>query len=149
MEEQIKRIVKYLKASYAIFWVIPLLLVVAGEMEWLPVGMLAADVRGTYYFETVGILLTAACIPFSLKLFSWILVKKIDKLTIAAAFKWYFVWSNIRLGLLEITVVVNLLCYYFTLENTGSLCALIGLTASFFCMPGEKRLREELRITTE
>ncbi len=149
MEEQIKRIVKYLKVSYAIFWVIPLLLVVAGEMEWLPVGILAGDVKGTYYFETGGILLTAVCIPFSLKLFSWILVKKIDKLTITEALKWYFSWSTLRLILLEITVVVNLLCYYFTLGNTGSLCALIGLTASFFCMPSEKRLREELHITTE
>lgn len=58
-------------------------------------------------------------------------------------------WGAVRLALLEFVVVFNLAGYYFTLSSTGTLCALIGLTASFFCLPGEKRLRAELHIDKE
>ena len=132
MEEQIKRIVKSQKVQYISFWIIPLLLVLLGEAGVLPVGIKADNVRAVYVFETVGILMTAVCIPLSLKLFSFVLTKKIDQLTFP-----------------EFVVVFNLAGYYFTLSSTGALCALIGLTASFFCLPGEKRLRAELHIDKE
>ena len=138
MEEQIKRIVKSQKVQYISFWIIPLLLVLLGEAGVLPVGIKADNVRAVYVFETVGILMTAVCIPLSLKLFSFVLTKKIDQL-----------WGAVRLALLEFVVVFNLAGYYFTLSSTGALCALIGLTASFFCLPGEKRLRAELHIDKE
>ena len=35
-----------------------------------------------------------------------------------------------------------------TLNNIGGLCALIGITASVFCLPGEKKLREEMNLIT-
>ena len=70
MEEQIKRIVKSQKVQYISFWIIPLLLVLLGEAGVLPVGIKADNVRAVYVFETVGILMTAVCIPLSLKLFS-------------------------------------------------------------------------------
>lgn len=81
MEEQIKRIVKSQKVQYISFWIIPLLLVLLGEAGVLPVGIKADNVRAVYVFETIGILMTAVCIPLSLKLFSFVLTKKIDQLT--------------------------------------------------------------------
>ena len=144
MEEQIKRIVKSQKVQYISFWIIPLLLVLLGEAGVLPVG-----IRAVYVFETVGILMTAVCIPLSLKLFSFVLTKKIDQLTFPVALSRYMLWGAVRLALLEFVVVFNLAGYYFTLSSTGALCALIGLTASFFCLPGEKRLRAELHIDKE
>ena len=102
-----------------------------------------------YYFETVGILLTALCVPLSLKLYSLVHKKKIDHMTITLALKRYVQWNIVRLGVLEVAIVVNLLCYYLTLSSTGNLCMLIGLTASLFCLPSEKRLRNELHIAKE
>lgn len=149
MEEQIKRAVSSLNISYVFFWVLPAFLLGAGEFELIPVGTLADNVQATYYFETIGILLTAACVPLSLKLFSLVLKKKIDHMTITLALKRYVQWSIVRLGLLEVAIVLNLLCYYLTLSSTGNLCMLICLTASLFCLPSEKRLRNELHITKE
>lgn len=137
MEEQIKHIAKSQRIVYVIFWAVAILLVVGGETELLPVGLFADDVRTSYYFETIGILLTAINIPFSMKLFSLVLTRKIDNLTFPVALSRYAVWSHIRLGLLAIVVVYNLLCYYMTLNSTGALCALCALTASFFCLPSE------------
>ena len=149
MEKQIKLAVRNLNISYILFWVVPAFLIGAGEFELFPVGLLSDDVRVTYYFETIGILLTAICVPLSLKLFSLVLKKKIDNLTISVALKRYVVWSYVRLGLLEGVIIYNILCYYLTLSSTGNLCMLIGLTASFFCLPSEKKLRNELHIAKD
>ena len=146
MEEQIKRAVRDLNISYVFFWVLPAFLLGAGEFDLLPVGALVDNPQATYYMETAGILLTALCVPLALKLFSLVLKKKIDLLTIPLALKRYVQWSMVRLGLLEVAIVLNVLCYYLTLSNTGNLCMLIGLTASLFCLPSEKRLRNELHI---
>ena len=142
MEEQIKRAVRNLNISYFFFWVLPALLLGAGEFDLLPVGALVDNPQATYYMETAGILLTALCVPLALK-------KKIDLLTIPLALKRYVQWSMVRLGLFEVAIVLNVLCYYLTLSNTGNLCMLIGLTASLFCLPSEKRLRNELHINKE
>ncbi|WP_455585248.1 hypothetical protein [Bacteroides sp.] len=149
MEERIRHIVKSLKTGYILFWVVAILLVIGGETELLPVGILADNVRACYFLETIGILLTAVCIPLSMKLFSLVLTRKIDKLTFPIALSRYASWSFVRLGLLGLVVIYNLLCYYMTLSSTGALCALCALTASFFCLPGEKRLRNELHIDKE
>ena len=133
MEEQIKRAVRNLNISYVFFWVLPAFLLGAGEFDLLPVGALVDNVQATYYFETIGILLTALCVPLALKLFSLVLKKKIDYMTIPLALKRYVQWSMVRLGLLEAAIILNVLCYYLTLSNTGNLCMLIGLTASLFC----------------
>lgn len=149
MEEQIRRVLKSLKIQYISFWIIPLLLVAVGEAGLLPVGIKADSARAVYVFETVGILLTAILVPLSLKLFSMVLSKQIDRVTFPVALGKYMLWSAVRLALLEFVVVFNLAGYYFTLSTTGALCALIGLTASFFCLPGEKRMYAELHITKE
>lgn len=47
------------------------------------------------------------------------------------------------------TGACRLFTYYIMLSSTGALCALIGLTASLFCLPGEGRLRKELHINKE
>lgn len=138
-----------LKAVFAGFWLLPLVFVVAGETggEW--VGMYAADVRGTYLAETLVILLAAVCVPVSLKLFAWVLVRRIDRVSLPEALRLYVFWSRVRLGLLLLPVVAGFAVYYLMLSNKGVLCALIALTASLFCLPGEERLRKELCIDRE
>ena len=128
------------------FGCFPRFLLGAGEFDLLPVGALVDNVQATYYFETIGILLTALCVPLALKLFSLVLKKKIDHMTIPLALKRYVQWSMVRLGLLEAAIILNVLCYYLTLSNTGNLCMLIGLTASLFVCPVRKDFVNELHI---
>lgn len=149
MEELIKRAIKNLKISFMTLWITSLLFIVGGEAELLPVGIFADNVRTSYFLDTIGILLTAACIPLSMKLFSFVLTNRIDKLSFPVALNRYVLWNFVRLGLLAIVVFYNLFCYYTTLNSTGALCALCALTASLFCLPGEKRLRNELHINKE
>ena len=94
--------------SYVYFWVLTAFLLGAGEFELYPVGGLVDNAPAIYYFETVGILLTALCVPLSLKLFSLVLKKKIDHMTITLALKRYVQWNIVRLGVLEVAIVENL-----------------------------------------
>lgn len=149
MEEQIKQAVSKLKMQYVLFWVLPVLLIAGYELNVLPVGIYADDGGAQYVLETMGILLTIALIPASLKLFSFILKKQTEGVQFPIALKRYTLWSGIRLGMLGTAVLFNLIVYYLTLGNMGSLCALITFIASFFCLPGEKRLREELDVQEE
>ena len=128
------------------FSILVIAIVLLGESvdEW--VGCYATNLQLIFLVETILILLTALCIPLALKLFAQILIKKIDKLSIADALKQYRVWSIVRLGLLALPLLMGLSVYYLMLSTKGLLCALIALTASLFCVPSEKRMRAELHI---
>lgn len=149
MEEQIKRVSSRLKTLYVGYWLLPVILVVIGETGGDWIGMYAADVRVTYFAETLAILLVAICVPVSLKLFAWVLTRKIDLVTLPEALRLYFRWSRLRIALLTLPVLAGFAVYYLMLSNKGVLCAFIALTASLFCLPGEGRLRKELHIHKE
>lgn len=149
MEEKIKQSVKKLRFEYILFWIVPVLLIAAFEIDLFPVGVYAENQGIRYGWETASILLTVLVVPVSLKYFNVILKKKIDHLSIPDALNQYVTWSSIRLLAFAITALFNLVVYYLTLGNIGSLCALIAFTASVFCIPGEKRLRDDLNIIPE
>ena len=149
MEEQIKQAVRNLRIQYLLFWILPVLLVTCYELNLFAIGCFADDPQQQYIWETLGVLLSIICIPSSLKLFNTILKNKIDTVAFPVALKKYVLWCVIRLSILEVAVLFNIIVYYSTLNNIGGFCALIGLIASAFCLPGEKRLRQELRISKE
>lgn len=146
MEDQIKKLTFRIKCCYWLLWLVALALVLFGELGNSWVGCLAHDVKTVYFSETVIILLTAICIPVSLKLFSWMMTHRIDQMSIEQALKAYFRISVSRILLLALPMIVGLLIYYLMQTGTGVLCALIALTASLFCVPSEKRMKNELRI---
>ena len=149
MEEQIKKTAARVRTTLPISGCFPSCSFYFGETGGGWVGMYAGDVRATYMAETVTILLAASCVPIALKLFSWVLIRKIDVVTLPEALRLYALWSGVRLALLAIPVLAGFFTYYIMLSSTGALCALIGLTASLFCLPGEGRLRKELHINKE
>ncbi|MCF0258093.1 hypothetical protein [Bacteroides heparinolyticus] len=146
MEKEIKKTTAHVKVAFACFWMISILLVISGEMGSSWVGLYVGNISATYMAETITILLTASCVPISLKLFSWVLTRKINIATLPKALRLYALWSDIRLVLLSLPVLTGFFTYYMMLSTTGVLCGMIGLTASLFCLPGEERLRKELHI---
>ena len=87
MEQEIKQTSKQLKYLYIAFWFIAIAAVVLCEVfdEWG--GKYAENDKAIYLGETILILLTIICIPFSLKYYARMLTNKIDKLGIADAIK--------------------------------------------------------------
>ena len=146
MEKSINQLLRCLKIEYIMFWAIMLLTIVLYEMEVLPQGVLTDDERTAYMLEVLGILLCVCLIPFSLRLFNMSLVRYVKQSDIKTAFVSYRRWSEIRLALLFVPAIINLSVYYWTLETTGLLCAAMVMVASFFCVPGMKRLESELNL---
>ena len=149
MEKKIKQIVKLLTAGFILFWLSGLLIVILGETDVLPVGYYADDVKMAYALDSIAIIITAACIPMALKLFNIVLKRMVDKMGFLKALQSYILLSMVRLVLLFIPMLFGVMVYYMTLNKSGMFCALIGLTASLFCVPSEERLRNELYITKE
>ena len=146
MERKINAVLKSVKNVYYCFWIFPIAIVLLGESVDVCVGCYATNLQLIFLAETILILFTALCVPLALKLFAQILIKKIDKLSIADALKQYRMWSIVRLGLLALPLLMGFSVYYLMLSTKGLLCALIALTASLFCVPSEKRMRAELHI---
>lgn len=146
MEERIRRTVRNLQVWYALVWVLPLLMGIGTEtgMSWT--GLYAGDVRATYVIETGAILLVVICVPLALKLFAWVLARQIDRAGVERALRLYAVWSMVRMGLLFVPAMTGFVGYALALSDKCLLCALIALVALLFCVPGEKRLRNELHI---
>jgi hypothetical protein len=149
METEIKHTVTKLKAGFAIVWGMAVLIFVLGETNVIPNGLYADNDRTTYIFETISILLTATMLPISLKFFSIVLLKKVNEQSLPIALKSYYKFSNVRMLMLSLIILMGFICYYLTLSKTGGLCALIGLTGTLFCVPGEERTRRELHIYKE
>ena len=111
MEEQIKKTAARVRTTFAYFWMLPILLVLLGETGGGWVGMYAGDVRVTYMAETVTILLAASCVPIALKLFSWVLIRKIDVVTLPEASRMYPLWTGVRLQMLSKHTIEGFLNY--------------------------------------
>ena len=119
------------------------------EFDILPQGILVQDPRTSYMLEVLGVLLTICLIPFSLRLFSLSLVRCVKHRALLDAIVSYRRWNEIRLALLLVPALVNLAVYYWTLETTGLLCAAMVMIASLFCVPGMKRLENELNLNND
>lgn len=137
-------LIRKLKIEYTIFWLLAILLLALYESGLFAEGVLLTEPLTCYIAQTVGILLTLCLIPFSLKMFSLALFKRIIQLPQEEALVSYRRWCEIRLALLTIVVLVNLSIYYLTLSSIGGLCALLGLLASLFCIPSSTRIKEDL-----
>lgn len=147
MDEQIKKLVRILQIQYWLFISLAIAYCAVYEIGWIEEGIYAGDVRLQYIWETIAILTTVILVPLSLKLFNIIMTKKVVKSSLQVAMCLYKRWNEIRLLMLAIVTFLNIYVYYTTLDNIGGLCALIGVTASIFCLPSEKKLKEELNIT--
>lgn len=149
MDKQIKAVTRTMQIQYAFYIAIAILLVVLYQSDIVLEGTYAGDFGMQYILETMGILTTIALVPLSLKIFSVKLNKKIKMAGFENALKLYRQWSSVRLMIIAFITYLNIIIYYMTLNSIGGLCALIGLTASVFCLPGERKLREELNLVTK
>lgn len=147
MEKELKRLIRILKAEYALMWVLTVLLAALYECDILPQGLFAGDAQIEYIMQVTSILLTICLIPLSLRLFNLSLTRHIAALPLKNALKSYRRWSEIRIALLTVASLASLSAYYWTMDTTGLLCTGMTVIASLFCVPGKERLLSELNLS--
>lgn len=147
MEKELKRLIRILKAEYALMWVLTVLLAALYECDILPQGLFAGDAQMEYIMQVTSILLTICLIPLSLRLFNLSLTRHIAALPLKNALKSYRRWSEIRIALLTVASLASLSAYYWTMDTTGLLCTGMTVIASLFCVPDKERLLSELNLS--
>lgn len=149
MRQRIRKTSRILQTEFYLFLILAAATFLAYESGILEEGIYAGDPRMSYIWSTTSILSTLALVPLSLKLYSFMMKRQVDKANLTHALKLYKKWNEIRLLMLAASTFFNIYVYYATLENMGALCALINITASVFCLPSESKLKSELNINED
>lgn len=144
--EEVKKMIRHLRIQYLLLWFLAILLCCAYEVGFWEEGVLVGDSFSEYVLQVLGILLTLLLIPFALKMFRLAIVKRVSNLPFEQAIRSHRRWSEIRLAVFAVVVLVNLSIYYWTLNTIGLLCASIGALASFFCWPSFEQIKNELDL---
>ena len=146
MKKQIERILTLQKVMFAIVWIAPVLIVVLNETGVYQKGIYQGDAQMDYILQSISILLTMGLIIFALRMFNLNLVKRIKNLPLQEALKSYRIWSDVRLSLLFVPILLDFAFYYLTLNTTSLFCGLMALLATLFCVPSKNRIMNELDL---
>lgn len=141
-----KQIIRRLNVEYAVFLILSIGLYVLGECGVLPEGGLVGRSAAVYALQCGTALLTIILIPLALKSFHVALQRMGAQPDAAQRRRSYVRWSEIRLALFFVIIVVALTAYYATVSNLGFYCAVMALIASLFCIPSPKGIRAELEM---
>ena len=144
-----KQILKRLRWEFVAYVLLSALLIVLYETHLFYEGGLVGNAKGTYAAECAGVLLTIAFTPLALKSFHKALVRMASMDDDAARRRSYVKWSEIRLSMFVVVVLLNLSVYYMTMENICGYCALIAAIASLFCWPTKEGVITELTMKIE
>ena len=57
--------------------------------------------------------------------------------------------GQLRLGILWLGCCYNIVLYYETLNSIGAFCALAAFLSMFFCVPGKRKVGDELHMNAD
>lgn len=136
--KEIEKVVKTFKKHILALWLIAIFIVLIGEFAINDAtGCFADNGMARYLSETIIILLTAICVPLSVKLLSWKLKNIIYPIT-EKSIHIYERWGIVRYYILLPPIILGISCYYLMQSSTGLLCTAICLLASLYSFPDAK-----------
>lgn len=131
------------KKLQLIFW-IPIILsaiiIVLGELDIIPNGILANDKQVEFVIMSMMEILTIIAIPVAMKLFKF---KAIANKLAADTLLHFERWGIVRLCLLNVPMVINLVCYYLFVGAGFGYLAIILFLSLFFVYPSLSRCYNE------
>ena len=131
------------KKLQLIFWipiVLSAIIIVSGELDIIPNGILANDKQVEFVIMSMMEILTIIAIPVALKLFKF---KAIANKLASDTLLHFERWGIVRLCLLNVTMVINLVCYYLFVGAGFGYLAIILFLSLFFVYPSLSRCYNE------
>lgn len=126
-----------------IFWipiVLSSIIIVSGELDIIPNGILANDKQVEFVIMSMMEILTIIAIPVALKLFKF---KAIANKLASDTLLHFERWGIVRLCLLNVPMVINLVCYYLFVGAGFGYLAIILFLSLFFVYPSLSRCYNE------
>lgn len=132
------------KKLQLIFWipiVLSAIIIVSGELDIIPNGILANDKQVEFVIMSMMEILTIIAIPVALKLFKFkaIIANKLASDTLLHFER----WGIVRLCLLNVPMVINLVCYYLFVGAGFGYLSIILFLSLFFVYPSLSRCYNE------
>lgn len=131
------------KKLQLIFWipiVLSAIIIVSGELDIIPNGILANDKQVEFVIMSMMEILTIIAIPVALKLFKF---KAIANKLASDTLLHFERWGIVRLCLLNVPMVINLVCYYLFVGVGFGYLAIILFLSLFFVYPSLSRCYNE------
>lgn len=131
------------KKLQLIFWipiVLSAIIIILGELDIIPNGILANDKQVEFVIMSMMEILTIIAIPVALKLFKF---KAIANKLASDTLLHFERWGIVRLCLLNVLMVINLVCYYLFVGSGFGYLAIILFLSLFFVYPSLSRCYNE------
>lgn len=131
------------KKLQLIFWipiVLSAIIIILGELDIIPNGILANDKQVEFVIMSMMEILTIIAIPVALKLFKF---KAIANKLASDTLHHFERWGIVRLCLLNVPMVINLVCYYLFVGAGFGYLAIILFLSLFFVYPSLSRCYNE------
>lgn len=131
------------KKLQLIFWipiVLSAIIIILGELDLIPNGILANDKQVEFVIMSMMEILTIIAIPVALKLFKF---KAIANKLSSDTLLHFERWGIVRLCLLNVPMVINLVCYYLFVGAGFGYLAIILFLSLFFVYPSLSRCYNE------
>ena len=131
---------KKLQLIFLIPIVLSAIIIVSGELDIIPNGILANDKQVEFVIMSMMEILTIIAIPVALKLFKF---KAIANKLASDTLLHFERWGIVRLCLLNVPMVINLVCYYLFVGAGFGYLAIILFLSLFFVYPSLSRCYNE------
>lgn len=131
------------KKLQLIFWIpiaLSAIIIVSGELDIIPNGILANDKQVEFVIMSMMEILTIIAIPVALKLFNF---KAIANKQASDTLLHFERWGIVRLCLLNVPMVINLVCYYLFVGAGFGYLSIILFLSLFFVYPSLSRCYNE------
>lgn len=132
---------KRLQAEFWVPIVVCLIIVVLGEFDIFPSGLLNENVQMEFVLLAAMEIITICTIPLALRLFK---SQKVHTQLMEQREKALQKWGVVRLEMLSVPMVVNALLYYLTMHAAFGYLGIILFLCMFFVVPTKERCNAEI-----
>ncbi len=136
-----EKVRKRLLAEFFVPIIICLVIVVLGEFNVFPTGVLTGNTQVEFVLLAAMEIITICMIPLALRLFRF---GKIHSQLVEQRERGLQKWGTIRLEMLTVPMVVNTLLYYLTMNAAFGYLAIILFLCMFFVVPTKERCNAEI-----
>lgn len=136
-----EKVRKRLLAEFLVPIIICLVIVVLGEFNVFPTGVLTGNTQVEFVLLAAMEIITICMIPLALRLFRF---GKIHSQLVEKRERGLQKWGTIRLEMLTVPMVVNTLLYYLTMNAAFGYLAIILFLCMFFVVPTKERCNAEI-----
>ena len=136
-----EKVRKRLLAEFLVPIIFCLVIVVLGEFNVFPTGVLTGNTQVEFVLLAAMEIITICMIPLALRLFRF---GKIHSQLVEQRERGLQKWGTIRLEMLTVPMVVNTLLYYLTMNAAFGYLAIILFLCMFFVVPTKERCNAEI-----